>query len=288
MKDQSNDGSDENEGKYSTDQEMTFEDVLKQSLREDDESNWNHSDSSKTHQLESGISSRDTENSSKQEREESDSARRVEFAEAIAETYTPQGPPLSLAHGETGAIGLETTYDLGKATVNDQTVYFIGQNTIRSPDRFSGTLAIKDFGETWGYDVLDVDPAALKVAFGEQRRDDYRACRDPVDQLSESQLEAVVRWYQQRTKLELHGIKTGQRHDDSSFYLFDRYLVVELDRSDLLVGGELRELSDRQTTIVQQSLFDIVKPNIEVPPAIVQDLRRRIEYPLIAKVVFQD
>jgi hypothetical protein len=111
---------------------------------------------------------------------------------------------------------------------------------------------------------------------------------EPVEWLTDAQLDAVSEWYQSRTDLEFFSFEERHRKDEESIHVIGQYLIADLDKEMLLSGGDLRELTDRQVNVVVESLIDIVDPNIDFLPVLDTDLRRRIEYPLLAKIMFDD
>lgn len=155
MTDHSNDSADENDGKYSTDQQMTFDSLLKTSLRERAEHEEMLSDSVDKQQSSESISGKKTARTSdEKEREESASNQRRALATSIGKAHVSDRPSLKLAGGETKAIGYHTTYELARTEINKRTYYYVVQTTDQSYEQHHAQLAIKDFGTTWSYDIL--------------------------------------------------------------------------------------------------------------------------------------
>ncbi|MFC7230565.1 hypothetical protein ACFQMM_02700 [Saliphagus sp. GCM10025308] len=264
MTDDSYDSADENDGKYSTETEMTFEGLLKTSLRERAEHKQILSDAAENPQQssESKFGEKTTRTSDEQEREESASNQRMALATSIGKAHVSNRPSLTLAGGETKAIGHHTTYELARTDVNNRTYYYVAQTTDQSYERHHAELAIKDFGTTWSYDVPEADQEAIQQAIREQRQRDLRAGREPVEWLTSAQLDTVSEWYRSRTELEFLNLEERHRKDEESIHVVDQYLIADMDRKMLLSGGDLRELTDRQVTVVLENLIDIVHPNI--------------------------
>lgn len=290
MTNQSNDSADENDGKYSTDEQMTFDGLLKTSLRERAEDEQIQSDSIDTQQqsFESESSTKTTRTPDNPEREETATNHRAALAESIGKAHVSDRPSVKLAGGETKAIGHHTSYELARTNVNKETYYYVAQTTDQSYERHHAKLAIKDFGTTWSYDVPEANHEVIQQVVREQRQRDLRVGREPVEWLTDAQLDAVSEWYQSRTELEFLSFEERHRKDDESIHVVDQYLIADLDKEMLLSGGDLRELTDRQIDVVVENLIDIVDPNIDFLPTLDTDLRRRIEYPLLAKIVFDD
>ncbi|MFC7238891.1 hypothetical protein ACFQS4_11755 [Saliphagus sp. GCM10025317] len=290
MTDDSYDSADENDGKYSTETEMTFEGLLKTSLRERAEHKQILSDAAENPQQssESKFGEKTTRTSDEQEREESASNQRMALATSIGKAHVSNRPSLTLAGGETKAIGHHTTYELARTDVNNRTYYYVAQTTDQSYERHHAELAIKDFGTTWSYDVPEADQEAIQQAIREQRQRDLRAGREPVEWLTSAQLDTVSEWYRSRTELEFLNLEERHRKDEESIHVVDQYLIADMDRKMLLSGGDLRELTDRQVTVVLENLIDIVHPNIELLPALDTNLRQRMEYPLLARITFDE
>lgn len=287
MTNHSNDSADENDGKYSTDEQMTFDSVLKTSLRERAEHEQILSDAGDNQQQssESKSDKKTTQTSDDPEREESASNQRTALATSIGKAHVSNRPSLKLAGGETKAIGHHTTYELARTDVNNITYYYVAQTTDQSYERHHAQLAIKDFGTTWSFDVPEADSEAIQHAIEKQRQRDLRVGREPVEWLTSAQLDTVSEWYQSRTELELLNLEERNRKDEK-IHVVDQYLVVDMDKDMLLSGGDLQELTDRQVTVVLENLIDIVHPNVNLLPTLDTNLRQRIEYPLLAKITF--
>lgn len=290
MTNHSNDSADENDGKYSTDQQMTFDSLLRTSLRERAEHEQILSDSVDNQQKSSDSKSRKktTRTSDNQEQEESENNQRTALATSIGKAHASNSPSLKLASGETRAIGHHTTYELARTDIGSQTYYYVAQTTDKSYERHHAQLAIKDFGTTWSYDILEPDQEAIQHAVGEQRQRDLRAGQDPVEWITDAQFETVSDWYRSRTELELLNLEQKHRKGEKTIQVVDQYLVADVDKERLLSGGDLQELTDRQVTVVFENLIDIISPKLDLLPALDTDLRRRIEYPLIAEITFSD
>jgi hypothetical protein len=290
MTDDSYDSADENDGKYSTETEMTFEGLLKTSLRERAEHEQILSDAGDNQQQssESKFGEKTTRTSNEQEREESASNQRTALATSIGKAHVSNRPSLTLADGETKAIGHHTTYELARTDLNNRTYYYVAQTTDQSYERHHAELAIKDFGTTWSYDVPEAAQEAIQQAIKEQRQRDLRVGREPVEWLTSAQLDTVSEWYQCRTESEFLNLEERHRKDEESIHVVDQYLVADIDRKILLSGGDLQELTDRQVTVVLENLIDIVHPNIELLPALDTSLRQKIDHPLLANITFDE
>lgn len=112
--------------------------------------------------------------------------------------------------------------------------------------------------------------------------------QEPVKWLSKTQLDLVSEWYRSRTGLEYHNFEERHRKVEENIHVVGQYLVADLDGEMLLSGGDFRELTDWQSIAVFENLIDIVRPNVDLVPALGTGLRRRIEYPLLAKIIFED
>lgn len=289
MTNHSNDSADENDGKYSTDQQMTFDSLLKTSLRERAEHEQTLSDSGDNQQqsFESKSGKKTTPAADDQEREESASNQRTALATSIGEAHVSDRRS-KLAGGETKAIGHHTTYELARTTINNQTYYYVAQITDQSYERHHAQLAIKDFGTAWSYDIPEPNQEVLQHAIGDQRQRDIQMGQDPVKWLSDAQLDQVSEWYRSRTGLKFHSFEERHRKDEEKIHVIDQYLVADLDKELLLSGGDLQELTDRQITVLFENLLEIVHPNVDLVPTLGTDLGRRIEYPLLARITFDD
>lgn len=286
------DAADENDGKYTTDEKMTFDEVLKSSLRERtvDRERLNdlvEKNRSKT-PTESETESRadQSQRDGDQQREDSASNARKAIATAIGKAHVSDQPRHRLASGETTKIGHDTTYELARTEINDVTYYYVVQNTDQCYATHQGKLAVKEFGTEWDYTVPDVNPEALETVIAQQRRADLRADREPIAWLTDEQYEAVNDWYQSAIDLELGSLEEVPRKREETVHILDQYLVVDLDEPSLGVGGGLQGLSDRQAELVREEILRLVRANTALPKAIIDHLRESVAYPLLARVTF--
>lgn len=287
MSEDSNDSADENEGKYSTDEEMTFEGVLKSSLRSESPLEQTPPESSDTsHQVSRSTSrSQEASNADESSREDSDESQRTVVATRLAEAYA-DGDPKCLVSGETGEIGLHTEYELARSNVGEDDYYYLAQVTDRSYNPHRSELVVKDFGLEWSYDVLELDTVAIQRVIEKQRRQDFQAGSDPVEYLTEAQATDVVQWYQDRSGLALYPLKEPSQRDLDAIHLLDQYLVVDMDKRELLKGGDLDLLTERQRRVITTNLLGLVRRSIDVPLAVERDIQNRFEFPLMAELTF--
>ena len=286
------DAADENEGKYTTDEKMTFDDLLKSSLREragDRErlDDLVEKDRSKpTHESEIETRPEQTQRDDKQQREDSASNAREELATAIGEAHLSDQLRHRIASGETTQIGHHTTYQFARTEINDTTYYYVVQNTDQCYATHHGKLAVKDFGTEWDYSVPDISAGALETIIAQQRRADLRADREPIAWVTDEQYKAINDWYQAEIDLELCVLEACPRQRDDTVHILDRYLVVDLDEQSLGVGGGLEALSDRQADLVREEILRLVQVNTALPQAIIDHLSETVDYPLLARVTF--
>ncbi|WP_276412399.1 hypothetical protein [Haloarcula halobia] len=199
MTDYANDSADENDGKYSTETEMTFEGLLKTSLRERDEPEQTPTETVEVKQQAPASNPEpSTSQATETEREDSASLQRTKLAETIGK-HVSNGASKSLVEAKTNAIGHQTTYSLAKTTIDQQTYYFVAQITDQSYQPHRAQLVIKDFGKSWSFEHPDVPVDGIRRAIGDQRQRDMRAGKTPVERLSDGQVETVRDWYQNRS-----------------------------------------------------------------------------------------
>lgn len=287
MSEESNDSADENEGKYSTDEQMTFEGVLKTSLRSERPLEQTPPESSdNTGQVNRSTSpAQEASNTDESSREDSDESQRTVVATRLAEAYA-DGDPKCLVSGETGEIGLHTEYDLARSNVGEDDYYYLAQVTDRSLNPLRSKLVVKDFGLEWSYDALEPDAVAIQRVIEKQRRQDFRAGRDPVEYLTEAQASDVAQWYQDRSGLALYPLKEPYQQDLDAIHLLDQYLVVDMDERELLKGDDLDLLTERQRRVITTNLLGLVRRSIDVPLAVERDIQNRFEFPLMAELTF--
>lgn len=287
------DSADENDGKYCTDEKMTFDEVLKSSLKEQSDDRERLDDLVERDRTESSSMS-DIETRTEQsqrdgdhQREDSASNARTSLATAIGQAHVSDQRRHRIASGETTQIGQHTTYQFARTKINDSTYYYVVQNTDQCYTTHQGKLAVKDFGTEWDYTVPDVNAEALETVIAQQRRADLRADREPIAWLTDDQYEAVNDWYQAEIDLELCALEACPRQRDDTVHLLDRYLVVDRDEQSLGVGGGLQALTDRQADLVRGEILRLVQANIDLPQAIIDHLRESVDYPILARVTFE-
>lgn len=287
MTDQPDDGADENDGKYSSDEEMTFENLLKMSLRKT-ESQSNGASREPTTQTSSTEQVSETaQNARRLEREESASERLTAVAEQIAQAHTT-GTTRELASGQTSAVGQHTTYEFNTSTIENDTYYYLAQTTDRSYERHLAKLAIKDFGTEWDVDPPDVCPDAIQRAIKNQRYQDHKAGRKPVSYLSDAQRTEVATWYQSRVDFGFDTLEYTPRKYEDTVHVIDEYLVLDLSEEELLLGKDLTGLTSQQATVIIENLLTIIRPDIDLTPALADDIHQRFKYPLLGKLSVGD
>lgn len=286
------DNADETDGKYSTDEKMTFEEVLKSSLRERAEQQETldelvEKDRGATPPEREAEKRREhRREAAKQQREEIDSEEREALATAIGEAHVSTQPSYRIATGETDRIGLSTAYEFAKTTINDRTYYYIVQITEQSYKQHEATLAVKDFGTEWSYSIPTIDTDALQDAIARQRQADLRQKREPVAWVTESQIDTIEKWYQARTESALLALEERSRREGCTVHVLDQYLVADVDEESLVVGNDLEELTNRQINVVIESLLNLVKVDTDMPPVLYEDVPKSIDYPLLAQITF--
>ncbi|OAQ53964.1 hypothetical protein HTG_00105 [Natrinema mahii] len=286
------DSADENDGKYRADEEITFEGVLKASLRERAE-HQKTLDNLVKKDRGPAPSEPDTKKHRKQsrdvaaqQREETASTEREELATAIGEAHAAKRSSSPIASGETTQIGLHTTYEFTNTKIDDQTYYYVAQTTVESYEHHEGTLAVKDFGTEWSYSVPSIDTEALQNVIARRRQEDLRAGREPVAWLTENQIDAIEKWYLARTESELFTLEEDPHREGRTVHVFDQYFVADVAEEALTVGTDLDELTDRQVNAVLESLLTLVETKTDLPSVLYDDLRESIDYPLLARITF--
>jgi len=287
MTDYANDSADENDGKYSVESEMTFEGLLKSSLREQDNPEQAPMGAGDV-EKQASTSNAGTSSSEvpEMEREDSASPQRIDLADTIGERVAEQAS--KLVEGKTNAIGHQTTYTLAETTIDQQTHYFVAQITDRSYQRHKAELAIKDFGTSWSYEPIEPPGDAIRHAIRRQRQRDLRAGKTPVEWLSDDQLETVGDWYQNRAEIAFNGVGERYGKSDDEIEVYDQYLVADLDIEELLLGGDLSGLTERQTIVVRENIREIVSPNLTVPQSLAEYFQQNVDYPVFGRVVFDE
>jgi hypothetical protein len=287
MTSHSNDSADENDGKYSSDQQMTFETLLKSSLRErsNHEQMSSQSVENQNHSFEAKSDENATKTSSKQQDEEPASNQRKAIAKSIGNAHASDQYS-KLAEGQTKAIGHHTTYKLARTSIDNETFYYVAQVTDQSYDRHHAQLIIKDFGTSWSFDVAEPNKEILQNVIAEQRRQDIRVGKDPVEWLTENQLDRVSEWYQSRTSLEFASLEERYRKDSEDIQVIDQYLIADQDQNTLLSGHDLQNLTERQITVVLENLLNVISPNLDLPVSLETDIQQRTKYPLFGEIGF--
>ena len=289
------DSADENDGKYRTNEAMTFEGVLKTSLRERAEHKATLDDLVKKDRgptpLERREEKRRNERQATAKREREEIARREyeALADAVGDAHTSDQadhPSFEIATGETTQIGLHTTYEFATTEIDDQRYYYLVQITQRSYQNHHGELAVKGVGKELSYAPLSISATSIQNQIDRQRKEDLRANRDPVAWLTDAQLETIDEWYRARVMSELHLLEHRLERSDLTVDVLDQCLVVDADEESLLIGNDLRSLTSRQRTVVTESLAEIVEANVELPLVLYTDLHQSADYPLVAEIVF--
>jgi len=282
------DSSDENDGKHSTDEEMTFDDVLKSSLRERNQQRETldelvRTDRSSTEQ-EKTNQVKQHNRAANRRQEEANSRRRKAIANAIGEKHFANNSHTRICTGETKRIGRKTIYEFAKVEVENETYYYIVQVTDQD-HRFKGKAAIKDFGVEWSYSPPSIDRNAVEEIIGRQRQKDIQQSRSPVSWLDQEQYQDLDEWYQSSVDSALLALETRTGKQEFDVRVLSQYLVADTDKSALL-RRELRSLSERQIELVMKSMVEIVRPNLDIPPRLLSDLHQTYRYPLLAKMEF--
>ena len=291
-RDSSHDNADENKGKYDTDEEITFDRLLKKSLRERDENGEKLDDLVNKNrgltppEREAKKANKQGRQDAKQQREEKASRKRKALADAIGEAHTSK-PSLRIASGETNKIGLYTTYEFARTKINNRTCYYIVQITDRSYERHDAKLAVKDFGTDWAYSVPELDTDALQKRIAQKRKEDLRAGREPVAWLTESQYGAIEDWYQRQVESALLCLEDQPRNHDDTISLLDHYLVVEGSKSVSRLGRYAQELTNKQKEIISRSLLDLVLTNTDLSVELYNCIQETIDQPLLAHIEFK-
>ncbi|KAB1198132.1 MULTISPECIES: hypothetical protein [Haloferax] len=282
------DSSDETDGKYSTEEKMSFDNLLKASIREraDNQESLDNLVEKSRSAVTSQQPSEEPQAPKEQQREESASIKRQALSDGIGDAYTSDRPSLSLAAGETFRVGLHTTYELIRTTVDEDTYYAVIQVTDRSYARHDGVVSVRDFGADWGYSTLDVDDELLEDAISRQRKEDLREGREPVDWLTEEQYQAIQTWYRDRVESSLLLLEDYPRRHTKEVHVFDQFFVVDGNEAMGRLGMSLRSLSDRQTQVILTALSRLVWAQTDLPTQLRRHVRETIKFPLLALITF--
>ena len=289
------DSADENDGKYSTDEAMTFEGVLKTSLRERAEHKETLDDLVEKDRGPTPLERREEKRrnerqaTAKREREETATREYEALALAVGEAHTvdqADHPSFEIATGETTEIGLHTAYELATTEIDDQRYYYLVQITHRAYQNHHGELAVKGVGKELSYAPPAISATSLQNQIDRQRKKDLRANRDPVAWLTDAQLETIDEWYVARVMSEFHLLEHRLERSTLTVDVLDAYLVADTDEENLLIGNDLQTLTSRQRDVVTESLAEIVDANIELPLVLYADLHQTADYPLVAEIVF--
>lgn len=287
MTNQPNDGADENDGKYSSDDEMTFENLLKMSLRKNEAQTNDTSRQHDSQTTKTQTASESTQDACRSEQEDSASEQRTAIAKQIAQTHT-SGTTRELASGQTSAVGQYTTYEFKTSTIENETYYYLAQTTDRSYERHLAKLAIKDFGTTWDVEPPDVHSDAIQRAVKNQRYRDLKAGKEPVSYLSNAQQAEVATWYQSRVDFGFDTLEYTPQKFEDTVHVIDEYLLLDLSEEELLLGSDLTGLTNQQATVIIENLLSIIRKDIELSPSLADDIHHRFEYPLLGKLSFDD
>ena len=286
------DSSDETDGKYSTDEKMTFNGLLKRSLSDRDDGSHQRAElvgneeSSSTLNSTSESPRRKSQDAGESQREESPSAEREALATALGETHV-SGQCFQIIAGETPHVGLHSDYEFARTKLDGQQYYYLVQITDQSYENHHGKLAVRDFGIDWDFIPAIIDSELLRNVFKQQRQADMRAGREPVDWLNDSQYEAVNEWYQERVEHELDLIEELPRERTENIQLLDRFLIIEASEAVLGVQRHLPDLSSRQAEVLKDGLPKFIGARTDLPPAVCNNLSESIDYPLIAQLTFE-
>lgn len=280
---------DETPGKYSSDDPITFSNLLnKQTDADRDPLKFQKDRSPKHPEIADANEQRQREDSARiDDTPSSDEKQRECLANALIQRY------LSRERGKSEYATSSTShpcprwYALEKLKYNGHYYYCIFCE--RFETNLEKDVSIIEFGNKLAFRPVKINRSILHTAISEQRIADFRAARDPVPRLRSKQLEQVEADYESIVKIRTFETKEGvddRYRDPAPLDIYEQYVIEdnigEKVRNEVLV----KNLSPRQVEVVEQAFIDAVKSSAEVPAWVWQE-ETSTKFPIIARIELQ-
>lgn len=287
-------GADETPGKYSSDDPITFSNLLnKQTDADRDPLKFQKDRSPKHPEIAEANEQRQREDSaspspsSQANKEKEFDQQQKQLAEQILrQDLRGRGP--SIEYGSTTTSHSNPRwYSLRRTSYNGCEYYYLICE--RYASTFEAEAVIIDFGTEVTFTPLTPTRQILHDAIEQQRRDDFRDGREPVQRLRSEQLDALEAGYRDIVELRLFETREGAegRHRESA--PIDVYNVsVATNDSFQRVWGEVLvpTLLPRQRDVVAQSFVNALASESGVPSWVWQQALTTA-LPIVATVDFE-
>jgi len=285
---------DETPGKYSTDDPITFSNLLNKQTDADRDPLKFHKDRSPKHpEIAEANEQRQREDSASQSpssqanKEKEFDQRQKQLAEQILrQDLRGRGP--SIEYGSTTTSHSNPRwYSLRQTSYNGCEYYYLICE--RYASTFEAGAVIIDFGTEVTFTPLTPTRQFLDDAIEQQRRDDFRDGRKPVQRLRSEQLDALEAGYRDIVELRLFETREGAEGRHREPVPIDVYNeFVATDDSFQRVWDEVLvpTLLPRQRDVVAQSFVSALASESDVPSWIWQQALIT-PFPIIAKICLE-
>lgn len=255
--------SDDDEGAYRTDKPITFDHLCKSTTStssvQSQPTDWSADDSSPpdSEATESAADSRMATSRPPSSRSKR-STQRKRLADAVAHRHVESGADQTLAStGVDGVAGKYTTFHFCMVEIDGTPCYYLLQRSLTGTRVAGVTTAVKAVGTNWEYRIPTIDGETLNEAIQKVRHRDLRDGDDPVEFLSDEQVDAIQREYTRLVELKMAGIEDASDDCSPVSYLFEQFLVFDV--SEVVFRARVgKYLSDRQLDIVVDRLLAAV------------------------------
>lgn len=284
--------SDEDDGKYSTDAALTFDNLLQGRKNDSDApatlGSPAHDPTMDSPDIPTSVPTSHTNETSETTSGEADALREA-AAEAVAATHINRGPDETylVTQAETG--GEETTYSFHRTCPDENPYYYLLQKTRQPEIPVTETWAILDVGTDWDYVIPELDHERLQDAIRTARNRDWQdGATESVDYLTADQIDAIQHTYRSLVETRVDGLTESPTSDEHArVRLFGEYTVVDVN--EVVFDARLRDqLSARQISVVAETLVSAALADLDTANWWRRDVSLdRIDCPLVTRLEFQ-